>query len=74
MKTTEQCQIEDGFINYLVFAFCNFDDSQVYIPCILFAILLFVLFVGLGATADAFFCPSLRVIADTLRLSQNIAG
>jgi solute carrier family 24 (sodium/potassium/calcium exchanger), member 6 len=35
---------------------------------------LFVLFIGLGVTADSFFCPSLRVIADKMRLSQNIAG
>jgi solute carrier family 24 (sodium/potassium/calcium exchanger), member 6 len=34
----------------------------------------FVLFIGLGVTADTFFCPSLRVIADSLSISQNIAG
>jgi len=33
-----------------------------------------VLFIGLGVTADAYFCPALRVIAKVLGLSENIAG
>lgn len=74
MNSTDDCQIEDGFINYVVWAFCTFDIDYTWIPIILMAVWLFVLFVGLGVTADTFFCPSLRVIADSMRLSQNIAG
>ncbi|KAI6659117.1 Sodium/potassium/calcium exchanger 6, mitochondrial [Oopsacas minuta] len=32
------------------------------------------LFISLGAAAEEFFCPNLNTIANTLRLSQNVAG
>lgn len=53
INTTGNCQIDGGFINYLVFAFCTFDYDQTWIPVIIMAGWLFFLFVGLGVTADA---------------------
>lgn len=92
MKTTDDCQIDDGFINYLVLTFCDFSSGNIWLSLFLLVSTLvlhsknqlrliilfqfcwlFVLFIGLGVTADSFFCPSLRVIADKMRLSQNIA-
>ena len=55
MKTTENCQIDDGFINYLVFSFCSFDYDQTWIPALIMAILLFFLFISLGVTADTLY-------------------
>jgi hypothetical protein len=52
MNTTENCQIDDGFINYLVFSFCNFDYKQTGIPALIMAIWLSFLFISLGVTAD----------------------
>jgi hypothetical protein len=52
MNKTENCQIDDGFINYLVFSFCNFDLNQTWIAVLLMAVWLFILFIGLGVTAD----------------------
>jgi len=52
MKTTENCQIDDGFINYLVFSFCNFDYNQTWMPALIMAVWLFFLFISLGVTAD----------------------
>ena len=74
MKTNDDCAIDDGFVSYLVLAYCSFPLELIWLAIILLAIWLFVLFVAIGATTDSFFCPSLRVIADTMRLSQNIAG
>ena len=74
MRNTEECQIDDGFVNYLIFTFCSFSIERTWLAMIVMSAWLFVLFVGLGVTADTFFCPSLRAIADSMRLSQNIAG
>ncbi|CAF3623708.1 unnamed protein product, partial [Rotaria sordida] len=74
MRTTPDCKLDDGFINYLTFVFCNFDDKLVALGLTLLAGWLLVLFIGLGVTADSYFCPALRVIARVLRLSENIAG
>ncbi|XP_043250227.1 mitochondrial sodium/calcium exchanger protein-like [Colletes gigas] len=41
---------------------------------ILMILWLLYLFLILGTTADNFFCPSLAVIANVMRLSENIAG
>ena len=52
MNKTENCQMDDGFINYLVFSFCNFDYQQAWIPALIMGVWLFILFIGLGVTAD----------------------
>ncbi len=35
MKTTDDCQIDDGFVNYLVFTYCTFDLDLIWISLIL---------------------------------------
>lgn len=35
MKTTDDCKIDDGFVNYLVFAFCNFGTHQTWLAVVL---------------------------------------
>lgn len=35
MKTTDDCQIDDGFINYLVFTYCSFSLSMTWFALIL---------------------------------------
>lgn len=74
MKTTANCAMDEGFINYLTFTYCSFSGDTFFVAIILLALWLIVLFIGLGTVADTFFCPSLRTIADTMKLSQNIAG
>lgn len=74
MRTTDNCRMEDGFIDYLIFTFCTLSTIPSWLPVILLALWLIVLFIALGLVADTFFCPSLRTIADSMKLSQNIAG
>ncbi|CAF2033558.1 unnamed protein product [Rotaria magnacalcarata] len=74
MRTTPDCKLDEGFINYLTFVFCTIGDKLVALGLTLLAGWLLVLFIGLGVTADAYFCPALRVIARVLKLSENIAG
>ena len=35
MKTTDDCQIEDGFVNYLVFTYCTFELDLIWISLIM---------------------------------------
>ncbi|CAF0784595.1 unnamed protein product [Adineta steineri] len=74
MRTTSDCKLEEGFINYLTFLFCTIGDKLLPLGLTILAAWLFVLFIGLGVTADSYFCPALRVIARVLKLSENIAG
>ncbi|XP_076452300.1 mitochondrial sodium/calcium exchanger protein-like [Babylonia areolata] len=73
VNATDDCQIDEGFINYTLFVYCHFMHL---VPLGVFVLFLwwFFLFCGLAVTADDFFCPSLAVISRTLRLSHNIAG
>ncbi|CAH1232911.1 SLC8B1 [Branchiostoma lanceolatum] len=73
IRNTSDCGIDEGFINYLHFPYCSLPNLVPLALVILFLWLL-VLFVLLGVTADDYFCPALKVISDTLKLSQNIAG
>ena len=74
IKNTDDCQIDEGFINYNEFVYCMIDSSLK--PLALFILFFWwvFLFIGLAVTADDYFCPSLTVISKTLRLSDNIAG
>ncbi|CAF3894724.1 unnamed protein product [Rotaria sp. Silwood1] len=91
IRTTADCEMENGFIPYLVFLFCTIGDKLVALGLTLLVNMkkksfsnnnfmqfqagwLFVLFIGLGVTADSYFCPALRVITRVLKLSENIAG
>ena len=40
MKTTDDCQIDDGFVNYLVFTYCNFELDLIWIPLIIIVIII----------------------------------
>nr|CAB3266345.1 sodium/potassium/calcium exchanger 6, mitochondrial [Phallusia mammillata] len=74
INTTDNCRMDEGFINYIYTAFCKFDIKYLPLIATLYAIWLIFLFVGLGTSAEGFFCPSLEYIAHNLNLSQNIAG
>ncbi|CAF5152051.1 unnamed protein product, partial [Rotaria sp. Silwood1] len=53
IRTTADCEMENGFIPYLVFLFCTIGDKLVALGLTLLAGWLFVLFIGLGVTADS---------------------
>jgi len=73
IKSTDSCQMDDGFIQYIQIPYCSF-PHVVWLAFVLLALWLVLLFITLGVTADDYFCPSLTVISKTLRISQNIAG
>ncbi|XP_044585078.1 mitochondrial sodium/calcium exchanger protein-like isoform X1 [Cotesia glomerata] len=76
VRSTSDCKL-NSYIQYAEILFCSFDSSKshLFIPGIILCVLwLLYLFLVLGTSADNFFCPSLSVIADVLRLSENIAG
>ncbi|KAK3084637.1 hypothetical protein FSP39_016661 [Pinctada imbricata] len=74
VQNTDDCQIDEGFINYNTFVYCDFDSSLVPLALIILFVWWLFLFIGLAVTADDYFCPALAVISKTLRLSHNIAG
>lgn len=73
IKSTESCQMDDGFIQYLQIPYCSF-HGPVALAFFFLSLWLVFLFIILGLTADDYFCPSLMVISKTLRISENIAG
>ncbi|KAM8760860.1 mitochondrial sodium/calcium exchanger protein [Acanthopagrus schlegelii] len=74
VKTTPDCSIEDGFINYLRVAFCLLPPNLTPLTVTLCMIWLLFLFVILGLTASKFFCPNLSAISTSLHLTHNVAG
>uniref|UniRef100_UPI00398EC887 mitochondrial sodium/calcium exchanger protein isoform X4 n=1 Tax=Pristiophorus japonicus TaxID=55135 RepID=UPI00398EC887 len=74
VKTTEDCKIDSGFIDYLQGAICGFHHNLLPLPIVLYVIWLVYLFTFLGATAEDFFCPNLAAISASLKLSHNVAG
>ncbi|XP_061196884.1 mitochondrial sodium/calcium exchanger protein-like [Saccostrea echinata] len=73
-KTTDDCSIDEGFIDYTVFSYCQFSAALLPLALIILFIWWLFLFIGLAITADDYFCPALTVISKTLHLSHNIAG
>nr|XP_022342297.1 mitochondrial sodium/calcium exchanger protein-like [Crassostrea virginica] len=73
-KNTDDCSIDEGFIDYTIFAYCQFSPSLLPLALIILFIWWLFLFIGLAITADDYFCPALTVISKTLHLSHNIAG
>ncbi|BFZ05404.1 hypothetical protein BsWGS_08443 [Bradybaena similaris] len=73
VRNTSSCDIDDGFVNYTQLLYCNLADLPVWLACIFLFIWWLFLFCGLAVTADDFFCPSLAVISESLRLSHNVA-
>ncbi|KAK5604150.1 hypothetical protein CRENBAI_022477 [Crenichthys baileyi] len=74
VKRTPDCNMADGFINYLKLAFCLLPPNLTPLTITLCIIWLLVLFVILGLAASKFFCPNLSAISSTLHLSHNVAG
>ncbi|XP_022095819.1 mitochondrial sodium/calcium exchanger protein-like isoform X2 [Acanthaster planci] len=74
IRATNDCRIDDGFINYLEVAYCVFPVQLIPLTLILLFIWLIFLFVALGVTAEDFFCPSLTAISKSLKLNQSVAG
>ena len=62
-----------GFLNYVMIYECYWSDLKPLVWICFILWLLFLLYM-LANTADAFFCPSLEVIVDILRVSPDIAG
>ncbi|GFY62734.1 hypothetical protein TNIN_465071 [Trichonephila inaurata madagascariensis] len=73
-ENTVSCHNSEGKLDYMYFIFCYLQQQHSWAGITLCVFWLFLLFIGLGVTADDFLCPSLVVITKTLRLSQNIAG
>ncbi|XP_045173122.2 mitochondrial sodium/calcium exchanger protein-like isoform X3 [Mercenaria mercenaria] len=74
VNTTDDCQIDEGFLDYTYFVYCDFSSELLPLGIVILVLWWLFLFVGLAVTADDFFCPALAVISDTLRLSHNVAG
>ncbi|XP_077861556.1 mitochondrial sodium/calcium exchanger protein-like, partial [Saccoglossus kowalevskii] len=76
IKSNDDCQNFDGFINYLQFIYCAFADNEAMstIAVIVLILMLVYLFLILGTIAASFFCPSLSSISKSLGLSDNVAG
>ena len=73
VRNADDCSIDDGFVNYLQLPYC-YMPSLSWLAMVILFIWLVYLFISLGAAAEEFFCPNLNTIANTLRLSQNVAG
>lgn len=74
VKSTPDCDQEDGFIHYPRITFCVFSSQLLPLAITLYAIWLLFLFLALGLSASKFFCPNLSAISSTLRLTHNVAG
>ena len=73
VRNADDCSIDDGFVNYLQLPYCSM-PSVTWLAMVILFVWLVYLFISLGAAAEEFFCPNLNTIANTLRLSQNVAG
>ena len=47
--------------------YCDFGGTLAPLAIFLYALWLIVLFIGLGESADSYFCPNLAIISKTLR-------
>ncbi|TDH12731.1 hypothetical protein EPR50_G00050140 [Perca flavescens] len=74
VKNTPDCNMEDGFINYLQVAFCLLPPNLTPLTITLCIIWLILLFIILGLAASKFFCPNLSAISTSLHLTHNVAG
>ncbi|XP_034727674.1 mitochondrial sodium/calcium exchanger protein isoform X1 [Etheostoma cragini] len=74
VKNTPDCDMEDGFINYLQVAFCLLPPNLTPLTITLCIIWLIFLFIILGLAASKFFCPNLSAISTSLHLTHNVAG
>eukprot|EP00731_Ephydatia_muelleri_P037171 Em0408g1a len=74
VRSVESCQNEGGLVNYVEFVFCVVPTKLVPLAMVFLFLWLLYLFVFLATTAQEFFCPSLQIMSEVMRLSQNVAG
>lgn len=74
VKINLNCQDVDGFINYVSLIYCTFGQELFPLTIIILVGWIILLFIGLAVSADDYFCPSIEVLTQMMRLSQNIAG
>ncbi|OXB56791.1 hypothetical protein ASZ78_014310 [Callipepla squamata] len=73
VRSTPDCRLDGGFLDYLGGAFCAFPAALLPLPVGFYVLWLLYLFVILGVTAEKFFCPNLSAISTNLKLSHNVA-
>ncbi|NWH68048.1 NCLX protein, partial [Geococcyx californianus] len=73
IRSTPDCRLEGGFLDYLEGVFCVFPPRLLPLAVTLYALWLLYLFIILGVTAEKFFCPNLSAISTNLKLSHNVA-
>eukprot|EP00731_Ephydatia_muelleri_P034464 Em0061g2a len=74
VRSVESCQNEGGLVNYVEFVFCVVPTKLVPLAMVFLFLWLLYLSVFLATTAQEFFCPSLQIMSEVMRLSQNVAG
>ena len=74
VRSVESCQNEGGLVNYVEFVFCVVPTKLVPLAMVFLSLWLLYLFVFLATTAQEFFCPSLQIMSEVMKLSQNVAG
>lgn len=74
IQHTEDCSNAEGLINYLSFLYCNSDASLFTGGIFLLSIWILFLFSGLATAANNLFCPALQVMAEKMKMSDNVAG
>lgn len=70
----ENCTDTSGIIPYLEMYYCGPTKDAKWATWIFFVLWLLVLFYLLGTSADSYFCQSLDLIADGLKMSPELAG
>ncbi|XP_053673285.1 mitochondrial sodium/calcium exchanger protein-like [Anopheles nili] len=77
VESSEACTESVFYFNYVWFLYCTLGSERAYLFNAGFMFLLCVCayyFIILGTTADQFFCPTLAAIAETLNISETLAG
>ena len=69
VQNNEHCNDTDGYFNYVEILYCDFGGTLAPLAIFIYALWLIVLFIGLGESADSYFCPNLAIISKTLRYS-----
>ncbi|EFX89188.1 hypothetical protein DAPPUDRAFT_310076 [Daphnia pulex] len=74
IQHTEDCSNAEGLINYLSFLYCNSDASLFTGGVVLLSVWILFLFSGLATAANSLFCPALQIMAEKMKMSDNVAG
>lgn len=73
MKTTADCQIQGGYIDYIRLPYCYLNGS-IAGAVVLYLLWIAFLFTNVALTVKCFLYPSLDAISKILRLSESVAG